>query len=128
MADDRYPNYPPGCPPNPRHDGRGTFYRAVKLKDQPRDRDFYSPARMREGEDMEPCEREAISIFSSLSDAASALKLMRGHPRRYVAELHLKGDQGVIRASPGELQSHHEWWIPADVDPKRYVVVTHGPF
>ena len=77
---------------------------------------------------MDTCEREAISVFASIEDAKTALKLMWGHPRRFIAELNLDGSHGVMRASPGGLQSHHDWWIPANTDPRRFVVKTYGPF
>lgn len=114
-------DYPEDCPPDPWETLPGTYYRLVETVEgcnpgdflSSNDRDIYP-------EDPE-CYRRCVSIYSSLSDVKRVRKAFKKLPR-HIAQLDLRGDHGVLRSTPDEFDSHHDWWIASGVDPASFCV------
>lgn len=115
-----YPGYPPDCPPvtTPLPN---SYFRIVRRKERVKRKDFFSPYELGLREDMEitsPCYRRSISIHSTISDSRRIMDLYPGLGR-FIAIVKLQGTHGVVQHTPSNEggQSHHDWWVPASVDP-----------
>jgi len=110
-------HYPSNCPPDPHTELVGNYYRLVYCNIL-RKRDFLSRYERNKKEDT--CLKRSISLFSEIQDAKSILLQYPKFRYRYIAKIHLPGKHGIIHKTSQNNNSHHEWWIPINIDPMHY--------
>jgi hypothetical protein len=123
MAGFEYPgDYPLDCPPEPCEPLPGIYYRLIEGPGGCTRDDFLSSKDKGIFPADPECYRRSVSIYKTLSDARRAKKVFPKLPR-HVAELNLPGVHGAVRSTPQPgFESHHDWWIPKDVQPVTYCV------
>ena len=123
---------PEGCPKEPHDENPAMYYRVVSSYPDPAADDFKSESEKGNNPDYgsvgQKCSRCAVSLMKELVDAK---RLMNRHrmlsPNQYVAEVHLTGGHGVVKPTVSPTYpSHHNWWIPVDVDPFGYKIHVLG--
>lgn len=124
-------HYPDNCPPEPHAELPGHYHRMVLKSNIIRKRDFKSPyEKNRKGSQNKynTCEGRAVSLFKDIEDAKYILLQHPGMNYRFIAKIYLPGNHGVIHHTPnGSCKSHHDWWIPKEVDPTSYEYEIIGP-
>ena len=101
-----------------------TYYRLVRFPDHVRRRDFLSPYDRHRHLDLEatrPCYRRSISLYSDAADSIHFRDLYPNLPQ-FIAQIKLPGGHGLIEHTPSDVdgQSHHDWWIPNNLDPCQF--------
>lgn len=125
-----FPNhYPTDCPPQPHNEMCGTYYRLAKNKnisDPKHFMSYYEEKRMIKLEDTNPCSRRALSMFKDYEDAVIMSKQIPTLGK-YVARLDLTGGHGVVCKDGFASGSHHDWWLPNNVNACNYCSKIEGP-
>jgi hypothetical protein len=121
-------HYPENCPPDVNDAIFGIFYRIVYYQDRIRRKDFlsrYEKSKINYLDKNFNCEQRATSLFREKGDAEDVLK---NHPRmhtRCIAQINIPIDYGVIDHCPDEGRlSHHNWWIPNEVNIEEIEVIS----
>ena len=123
-------DFPLNCPPQPQNDECGMYYRLVKNGDKsdPAHYKSHHEAKIREElESTKPCSRRALSMFK---DYYEAVNLSKQFPNigKYVAHLNLTGGHGVVcEENYCSFKSHHNWWVPIDVNAHNFCSHVEGP-
>lgn len=122
-------HYPKNCPPRPREEMCGTYYRVVKNQDKSDPIHFKSHYEMNQQPKLEhtnPCSRRALSMFKIYDDA---INLSRQIPTigKYIALLNLIGGHGVVCNDDCTSNSHHDWWVPIKVNAADFCLKIEGP-
>jgi hypothetical protein len=120
------PDYPKNCPTNPQKEMPGVYYRMILRSNEIRLKDFNSRY-IKNGID-NTCSNRSISIFSDIEDAKNVLYQSPRFYYRYIVKLELVGNHGIIHYTPYNNNSHHDWWIPENVNPLEYCHEIQGPF
>jgi hypothetical protein len=105
--------WPKDCPPKEAIPPNGTFFFRVVKTDPPQPDDFLTNEELGKKQNAPLCNRKAVSLSATLSDAQA---LMRLYPAmgQFIAELTLSRAHGVVL--PGKA-GHVAWWPCDDVDP-----------
>ena len=126
-----FPNhYPNDCPPQPYNEECGRYFRLVKneVKSDPAHFKSHYEANLRpEYEATKSCSRRALSMFK---DYEEAVNLSKQFPNigKYIAFLDLIGGHGVIcEENYCSFKSHHNWWVPTDVNACEFCSHIEGP-
>ncbi len=123
---------PDGCPTEPHEENAGMYYRVVTSYPDPCADDFKSEAEKGNipeyGSVGRKCGLCAVSLMKEFSDVK---RLMKRHqmlsPNQYVAEVFLTGGHGVVKHTLSRTYpSHHNWWVPVDVDPFQFKIHVLG--
>ena len=121
-------DYPKNCPDDLK-ENPGKYYRCIK-NNRAIINDFYSPYQLGKPRihSSNICENRSISIFSNIDDAINVIHQYPNFSKKFVVELNLRGNHGVIHRSPNNDNSHHDWWIPDNVNPLMYCGNIQGSF
>jgi hypothetical protein len=80
-----------------------------------------NPNRQPKEED-DPCALCALSVLGDPDEIPVFQDLIPGFKKRAVARGDISAADGVVKNSPIEsceppITSHHDWWVPLDIDP-----------
>jgi hypothetical protein len=108
----------------------GTYYRVVKnnnKNDPDHFRSHYETGELKKIEKTNPCSRRAISMYKVFNHAINTSK---NYPKKgnYIAQIKLTGGHGVVCKDGGNTDSHHNWWVPNNVNPNSFCQKIKGPF
>ena len=120
------PDYPKNCPTAPLTEKPGVYYRMILKSDKVRRRDF--KPHLKKNDNGNICSNRSISIFSDIKDAENVLYQSPKFCYRNIVKLELNGNHGIIHNTPNNNNSHHDWWIPENVNPLDYCREIEGPF
>jgi hypothetical protein len=107
----------------------GIYYRVVKnsnVADTAHFKSHYEANIMKKLEITDPCSRRAISMFKVYEHAVN---ISKNYPRKgnYIAYLNLNGGHGVVCNDGCDTYSHHNWWVPSNVNANSFCVKIRGP-
>lgn len=107
-------SWPENCPPPDSQDPGGIFYRRVRRYRALTNNDFQSQREKDRMPNLEPCLREAVSLFGSLKAVQHAGKMQPGLGK-FIATGYLGVGNGKIKFVPTQLypKNHYAWWPPA---------------
>lgn len=119
-------DYPKNCPTPPLTEKPGVYYRMILKSDKVRPRDF--KAKYKKNNNGNICLNRSISIFSDIKDAENVLFQYQNFYYRNIVKLELNGNHGIIHKTPNNNNSHHDWWIPDNVNPLNYCHEIKGSY
>ncbi len=128
-----YPaHYPENCPPEPYTELPDYYHRMVLKSDGIRSKDFksyYERNKRVDSDKVNGCKQRSVSLFKNKEEAINILYQFPGMPYRFIARIYLPGGHGVIHHTPNENgKSHHDWWVPKEVDPTSFKFEITGPY
>ena len=124
-----FTGYPENCPPEPREEMCGTYYRLVRnnnIADPSHFKSHYELNQRLDLEDSDPCSRRALSMFKEYDQAVN---LSKNYPKlgKFIACLNLNGGHGVVCKDECKYVGHHNWWVPSGVVAADFCPKIEGP-